>query len=288
MKIGIFYILFFIVSTSCMNINNNTETEKYRQTSSGEKKEYEENTVEEEIEENNVDVDSSKVYIEATTSRVYFTAAGNEPFWGLEITESDIHFTALDSVTNQFSASFRYPIKGDDATNKTYQIDTEEGEMLITISEEECVDTMSGAISAYKVQVKLKRNTEDEFFVFQGCGSYTMDARLQAYWALEKIGENKLEDSLFEIDFPHIEIQTESNTFTGFAGCNKIHGSLFSELELLRFINLKSPKKMCNQANIEDQFLEALQQTTTYLVTDTTLKLKNPSRVLMQFKKLEN
>ncbi|OIP49928.1 MAG: hypothetical protein AUK33_09145 [Flavobacteriaceae bacterium CG2_30_34_30] len=288
MKIGVFYLLFFIICSGCMNINNKTETEKYRQTSSGEKKEFEENPIDEEIDENSVAADSSDTFLEASVNRVYFTAAGNEPFWGLEITEKDINFTFLDSITNQFSAPFRYPIRADDTTIKTYKLKTEQMEMLISISEEECINTMSGAISAYKVEVNLKRNTDKDFLSFLGCGSYTIDSNLQGYWALEKIGENKLEDSLFEINFPHIEIQTQANTFFGFAGCNKIHGSLFSEWELLRFTNLKSPKKICNQANIEDQFLEALQQVTSYTVSNATLKLKNPSRVLMQFNKVEN
>ncbi|PKP26540.1 MAG: heat-shock protein [Bacteroidetes bacterium HGW-Bacteroidetes-2] len=287
MKIGVLYVFLFIVLSSCMNVNTKTEaeTERYRQTSSGEKKQIDTDLSEESISKNDI-VSSNKESIEqVTTSRVYFTAAGNEPFWGLEIAESGILFTTLDTLTTQFSAPFMYPTRAEDANVKIYEIETDEGEMQIIISEKECEDTMSGAISAYEVQVKLKRNTEDDFLTFLGCGSYAMDIRLQAYWALEKIGENQLEDSIFEIDFPHLEIQTVGNTFSGFAGCNKIAGVLFSELEVLRFIKVKSAKKICNQANIEDQFLEALQLVTTYSVTETTLKLKNPSRVVMQFKK---
>ncbi len=287
MKICVLNVVVFLVLTGCLPVNNKAEGENFPETIVGEKRALEDSNLDDDFTEDDLVKEDSLLVPIPKEEKLYFKATGNEPFWGLEIADNGIQFTSLVENFESFTAPFMYPEKATDANVKKYQIETEQGEMLITVSQQECADTMSGNVSAYMVEVQIKTNDEETFTEFSGCGAYAMDARLESYWILETIGQKSIDTSAFKRHIPHIEIQVAANTFTGFAGCNTIRGNLFSELELLQFIDVVSTKKMCGNANVEDQFLEALKGTTSYKLSGNHLQLKNPSRVLMQFRKAE-
>ncbi len=287
MKICVLNVMVFLVLTGCLPVNNKTEGENYPQTSLGEKKAPADDNLEDEfLEDDLVEQDTLEIPIK-NEKKIYFKATGSEPFWGLEIADSGIQFTSLMEGFESFSVPFIYPEKAADANVKKYHLETEQSEMHITVSQQECANTMSGYVSAYMVEVEIKDFNEESFTNFSGCGAYAMDEALESYWILETIGQIKIDTLTFTRNIPHIKIQVEANTFTGFAGCNNIRGNLFSEVEILRFMDVVSTKKMCGQASVEDQFLEALKVATTYKLSGRNLQLKNPSRILMQFRKSE-
>ncbi len=287
MKICVLNVVVFLVLTGCLPVNKNAEGESYPQTNVGEKKVLAEDNTEDDFMEDGLTEQDSLEVPALLEPKIYFTATGNEPFWGLEIAESGIQFTSLVEGYESFSAPFMYPEKAADANIKKYRLETEEGTMQITVSQQECANTMSGDVSAYMVEIDITDAMEESLMSFSGCGAYAMDESLESYWILESIGKKAVDVSEFSQNIPHIKIQVTANTFTGFAGCNIIRGSLFSEVEVLRFVDVVSTKKMCGQASLEDQFLEALKGATTYKLSGDNLQLKNPSRVLMQFRKSE-
>lgn len=216
----------------------------------------------------------------------YFKAQGNEPFWSVEISGTDIRFKGIEKE-NYFNAPHVEPIRAMDANVKRYIATTEKGTIQITISQNECIDRMSGIIYNYNVVVELTTGNANEPIIHNGCGAYSIDYRLNDIWILEKMDGKSMVENYFLNNLPMLEINSKMANFTGFGGCNRIRGSLFQENELLRFTNLLTSKMTCGPKNKEDQFLKALQSSTTYEIKDNRLYLSNPDGIKVVFKKVD-
>jgi heat shock protein HslJ/uncharacterized membrane protein len=217
----------------------------------------------------------------------YFKATGNEPFWGLKIGKEKIVFTSLIEGKENLSYSSVKPIRAMDANIKTYKASNATSSILISIQQIDCQDSMSGAISPYKVSIEIKNNTETNSQKIEGCGKYITDYRLHDIWVLEELNGYKIFISDFQKELPRIEIHAAENRFMGFGGCNSISGSLFFENDLLRFNNITSTLMACAENNKEDKFVKTLQSVTTYSIKNNRLTLSNPSGKLLVFKKVD-
>lgn len=213
---------------------------------------------------------------------IYFKATGTEPFWGLEISENRIKLTTIgDSIITPHTNS----IRAMDANVKLYKTQTESSLMNIQISQSGCTNAMSGNVSPYSVSIYYKKNNENDLIELQGCGNYITDYRLHDIWVLEKLKGSVITKSDFSKEFPRIEINSTTKTFLGFAGCNRMNGSIFFENKLLRFTNIVTTKMMCEPSNKEPEFLKALQSSTIYKIENNRLSLSNPDGELLVFKK---
>lgn len=217
----------------------------------------------------------------------YFKASGNEPFWNFTISESGIAFKSLIADFEDFSTPPSKPIQAMDANVKLYKVETESVQLNIQISQNECVNTMSGDVSPYTVALEIKRSTDTQFQKLNGCGSYQTDYRLHDIWVLETLNGTKVALSDFSKELPYLEINSGTNTFMGHAGCNSVRGALFYEKEVLRFTNAATTLMMGMEGNKEDEFLRALQSSTSYTIENNRLHLSNPSGLLLVFKKVD-
>ncbi len=223
---------------------------------------------------------------DSNTQVIYFKATGNEPFWGLEISDSTIEFKSLTELES-FKAPHIEPIRAMDANVKMYRVETEAGKMNIQIFQGKCENTMSGDVLPYTVTVEIKRNKDKEFTTFKGCGQYITDYRLHDIWVLEQLNGKKVSTSDFSKELPRMEIYASTNLFQGFAGCNQMNGTLFFEKGLLRFSNIATTRMMCEPQNKENEFLKALQSTTTYKFDNNRLWLSNPSGLQLVLRKVD-
>lgn len=214
----------------------------------------------------------------------YFKSSGTEPFWGLTISDNKIVFK---TVNDSLVAPHVEPILAMDANVKLYRIKTEAGQLNIQISQQNCVNAMSGVTFPYAVSVEYKKNTTSEFEKWNGCGQYVTDYRLHDIWVLEELNGRKISKEDFSKEFPLLEIYANTNNFLGFAGCNRMNGSLFFEKGKLRFTNLITTKMMCEPANKEVEFITALQSSSTYQVGNNRLILSNSSGIKIIFKKID-
>jgi heat shock protein HslJ len=155
------------------------------------------------------------------------------------------------------------------------------------IHQSECISVASDEASGYKVHVEYKRTSENDFKQLEGCGNYILDYRLNDIWVLEKLNGTEVSLEDFAKEIPTLEINSSNKTFFGYAGCNRMNGSLFSENDLLRFTKIVITKMMCQPHNKESEFLKALQSTITYNIEHNQLKLSNPDRELLIFKKID-
>lgn len=219
-----------------------------------------------------------------STHPFYFKSSGTEPFWGLTISDYEIVFNTIGD-----SMVFPYiePILALDANVKLYRLKSKFAQLNIQILQQICINSMSGNTFPYSVSIEYKKNTASEFEKVSGCGQYVTDYRLHDSWILEELNGKKISVENFSNKLPLIEINSNNNTFLGFAGCNEMNGSLFFEKEKLQFINLTITKMKCESSNKESEFITALQSTNHYQIENNRLILSNPSGIKIKFKKID-
>lgn len=218
------------------------------------------------------------------SSEVYFKATGTEPFWSLEISEEKIK---LNLITDSIIAPQTSPNQAMDLNVKLYKTQSTSGQLNVQISQMDCTNDMSGKVSPYSVSIEFNNDTDSLLQKINGCGDYITDYRLHDIWVLEELKGIRINLSNFENELPSMEINTTTNTFTGFAGCNSMNGKLFFDNSVLRFTDLATTKKMCSPNNQERIFLTALQSVTSYIIEDNRLWLSNPSERLLVFRKID-
>ena len=217
-------------------------------------------------------------------SHVFFKASGNEPFWGLAISENSIKITTMeDSVT----VAYQLPLSIKDSNAKRYNIVNAEFDLNIEITHSECLDDMSGDKSPYSVSIDYKRKGVLTTQKMKGCGKYITDYRLHDIWALEILNGKKVEISSFQTEIPSIEIDAAANSFMGFAGCNHITGQLLFEKDILNFTKIISTMMHCGDNNKEKEFLSALSKVTKYKIENNRLILSDDSKELLIFLKVD-
>jgi heat shock protein HslJ len=216
---------------------------------------------------------------------IYFRGNGNEPDWNLKISEKTIEFTSSISGFESVSVNHVEPLQAMDANVKMYRFTTVAGLMIIQIMQQECVNTMSGDKSAYSVRIEMVKDNSSTFL--SGCGNYITDYHLYDIWVLEQLNGKKVDTVDFSKDFPNLEINSYTNQFTGFAGCNRMNGTIFFERGLLRFMNTITTRMFCGENIKEDELLKALQNTTNYKVENMRLILTNPLGEKLVFKKVD-
>ncbi|MTH15419.1 META domain-containing protein [Flavobacterium sp. LC2016-01] len=219
--------------------------------------------------------------------KYFFTGTGNEPFWGIKIGNEEIVFTSLIPGKEKLIFPAVEVIKAMDANVKMYKVSNETSTATITIQQLECQNSMSGAISPYKVSIEIKNNSELQAKKVEGCGKYNTDYRLHDIWVLEEMNSFKVFATDFQRELPRIEINSSENSFMGYGGCNSISGSIFYEKDLLRFSKVISTLMACAPGNKEGDFTKALQSTTTYSIENNRLILSNPSGKLLVFRKVD-
>jgi len=216
---------------------------------------------------------------------IYFRGNGHEPDWNLKISEKTVEFTSLKSGYEALSGSHVEPLRAMDANVKMYRIKTVAGLMIIQIMQQECTDTMTGGKSLYSVRIEIVKDNNSVFF--NGCGNYITDSRLHDIWVLEKLNGVKVNTADFTKKIPNLEINSSTNKFMGFAGCNSMSGSIFFERRLLRFTNTITTRMFCGENNKENEFLKALESVISYKVENLRLTLTNPSGEVLVFKKVD-
>lgn len=224
---------------------------------------------------------------EVSPTEVYYKGVGTEPFWWLKISDGAIEFTSLVEGYESFITPHTEPILAADANVKMYSIQTESVSLRIEIVQGDCSDGMSDRKFNYSTSVEIRRGKDTESKVFEGCGEYVADYRLNDIWVLEEMEGQQITPSDFENELPRVEINTSANRFVGFAGCNEMKGTLFSEKSRLRFTRVATTKMMCPDSTNEAAFLQDLQSVTQFDIKDNRLYLFNPSGLLLVFKKVD-
>lgn len=235
--------------------------------------------------------DTSQVAVEATESigmqaeGIYFKAAGTEPFWGLEISPA---FIRLKTMADTLTTPHAEPVRAADANVKRYDLATEAVVLQVEIAQTDCTNAMSGEQFPYSVRVAYRRTAEPELKQVEGCGKYVADYRLHDIWVLESLLGVPAGDTDYPEGLPMLEINAAGQSYTGFTGCNRMMGSFFWEPGTLRFGPVATTRMACpDLGDREQEFLSALAACTTYAIGENRLRLSNPDREMLVFRKVD-
>ncbi|HSF88526.1 MAG TPA: META domain-containing protein [Saprospiraceae bacterium] len=217
-------------------------------------------------------------------STIYFKASSIDPVWSVTLSPHLIAFKSQVPGFGVFNSPHAEPVKAMDSNVKKYTLQTEEGTMEIELYKMLCMNEKTGEQFPYSVKVSIQHTTDSVATSFNGCGKYVTDPGLEATWVLYAIGADTVTASQFNDTLPHLDLYARGNSFEGNSGCNTIRGRIFSERSLLRFTDLILTKRKCANIAREEQFTQALQFSTQYLLEDEKLILSNHAGVTLVFK----
>ncbi len=224
--------------------------------------------------------DSTDLSMKKYYEGVDFYATGNEPFWSLDIAINQfLKFNTLSGISIKLGSV--QSEKAMDANVVRYATQTPEGPFTATISQNECIDNMSGDTSAYRVIVELNNPGDKNYKKFEGCGNYVPNFALNRKWVLKNFGDDELSITEIKNKIPELDIDLERMRFAGYAGCNRIAGGIFLEYNLIRFSNPVSTMMMCENMDLEKKFIDAISRVIYFKILGNQLLLANPDSVVM-------
>ena len=178
--------------------------------------------------------------LQAGALEMPFQAAGNEPFWHIQLDDGELQFyrplesgepeiVAIDTiVANRHGREFRGELNGQELTLK--------------VDRQLCEDTMSG--SQFPAQVRLELNGE----VFKGCGGDPYRLFRGTEWVVEDLaGAGIIDSSRMTIEF------FAENRMAGLASCNRYGGQYEIRGEGASFGHLFSTRIACAPALMDQE-----------------------------------
>ena len=226
--------------------------------------------------------DSSDFIMKMFYEGVDFYANGNEPFWSMEIAmDQYLKFSEFEGL--EINLGSVKSEKAMDANILRYSQQTDKGLFTVTVYQEECFNDMSGEKFDYRVTVELNNEGDASYRKFDGCGNYVPDYRLNRTWILKQTREDVVTGTDYTNGPPEITLDVGKGKYRGNGGCNSFFGSLFYEINILRFGKISSTMMSCPDLNQEIQFIRGLEKVVNYKLKDNQLILSNPDETLLIF-----
>ncbi len=117
-------------------------------------------------------------------SDAIFKAEGYNPNWKLEIdSKNGIHFYS-NSEMNKIITLNSTKTKIMDVASTSFHGKTESAEIIVEIFRKQCINSKMHTETKYEVRVKAKRNKDNNYKPFKGCGEFIFDKRLNGKWDL--------------------------------------------------------------------------------------------------------
>jgi len=100
----------------------------------------------------------------------FFKGIGTEPFWSITINDDSI----LLDFMNEEPEDMRIPLPEPEESGNTirYLSETTSKIIAVTLTEENCSDSMSDLTYSHKVEIEIKNKRDSEIISFRGCGNY--------------------------------------------------------------------------------------------------------------------
>ncbi|MCI0472297.1 MAG: META domain-containing protein [Ignavibacteria bacterium] len=216
-----------------------------------------------------------------------FRAFGNEPFWILEI---DAEGNTIFSLHDRLDVVFATPAPETYTEKKTIIYKSPEGNIDISLIQENCPDNMSGEKMTFTVSVNFK-NTE-----FKGCGKFLVFnknpllksdiGRLNDIWALEKYMDDPVDSLIKARGLPLLEIHLNEGRIMGNNGCNEYSGAVDVDDTVIKFDRIISTKMFC-PGSMELQYMDALRKVNKWEISGMRLFLIINGKNYLTFRKID-
>jgi heat shock protein HslJ len=181
--------------------------------------------------------------------RVAFNAHGNYPSCSLEMDSQNAFLFRTPGLPDVISPPADIN-KAQDADVTRYRAVSDNSEIIVTVYSQECMDTISGEKYAFKVKVEIKSTSKTDARVYEGCGDFIADTRLDHVWTFEKVNGISLNPADYSKGLPTLEILTKENRISGQDGCNTIGGAMTCRGNSIRFISMYSTRMACPKESL--------------------------------------
>ncbi len=217
-----------------------------------------------------------------------FYARGNEPSWAIDIDmDAGIKFSHLDGTVLETTSLEVH--QAADAKITRFSGSAKPGDIFVTVTEEECNDTMADQKFRNSVIVEIKKEGE-EANTFKGCGDYVPDYQLHDIWVLIEANGQEIEDDMLnDKGNPTFEFYVEEGRLSGYAGCNNLNGSFYrAGKDVLHFDPLAMTRMMCPEMKLEDLITQSVSgKRMKYEIKDLNLTLRGYDDTELIFKKID-
>lgn len=182
-------------------------------------------------------------------NRALFTGGGSNPAWSVLYLPENIRFVrGRDTIWMPPVA----PELAQDVSVQRYHIQTESGEMIMSLIPGGCPGNNSG--QSHLVTILYKRGIDQEFKEYKGCGTLYPDQRLHDIYVVQKNGDTRLDATR---KLPVLEFHLSDNKLLGNTGCNTMSASVKVEGPILHLGMARTSRKACPNT-YERELLTAL------------------------------
>lgn len=221
------------------------------------------------------------------TMGIYLFAAGNEPFWVVDLNSNDS--TRIYLLAENYTLKIKTPEPVFDSVAKTIKYYFESGTVL-TLTKRKCVDNMSGEINDFNASLSILGKT------LKGCAKFIIATknpllsystlRLNDIWALRKINGKQIIPSEFKQGVPVLELHLNDGKFLGNTNCNTISGYLDVGDSYITFSDISSTKKLC-EGDFEFSYLETLKSVNSWTLDNLKLILNKDGKEVLVYQKVD-
>jgi heat shock protein HslJ len=172
-----------------------------------------------------------------------FFAEGNNPSnWTLQMNIDDtVRFEAEDGLSLKFA--YNQLKKENNKERIIYTTKIKAGDVSILVKEADC--TLQSKKNIQSKQVSFTFNS----IVYNGCGKFLTNNKLQAKWVLEKIGNTIININEYN-RIPIFEINIEKSTLLGNDGCNTIKGKFEVQGNRIQFYTIDGTNTACTKKSL--------------------------------------
>lgn len=190
----------------------------------------------------------------ADNKNLNYRGSGNEPFWGLQITQDD---QIVFNMLMEEEVEVVFPATGielsDDVKTITYSGERDGEKIVASITTEPCQDDMSGFHFPTLLEVHVE--LEGKEYQLRGCGQFVNQYTLTGSWELESIND----EMLAEEKLPTLNLHLPAQRITGNGSCNRYFGQLESlDENSIAFGTIGATQMACPNMNLETVFFNFL------------------------------
>ena len=218
-----------------------------------------------------------------------FYARGNEPSWAVDIDiDKGIKFSNMDGLIIETTSLKIH--RAADAMVTRISGGGDSGEIIVSINEEGCSDTMSDEKFRNSVNVEIRKRGDSKSDTYTGCGQYVPDYSLHDIWVLIEANSKKINADRFpEKGNPTFEFYVEEGRISGHAGCNNINGRFYRVgKDILHFEPFAMTRMMCPDMELEDLVAKSVSgRRMKYEIKNLELILTGYDQTELIFKKID-
>ena len=146
-------------------------------------------------------------------------------------------------------------------------------------------DPLTGIKYEYRTELHYHDTATSHYEYLQGFALRIPNIKLESAWLLTNINEedylNKYQYQLFQ----RLKFNLETNTISGFAGCNQLEGKFIAEDQIIKIENIDLiNKEKCQFSDYENNFLNILRNKTFQYSIENGVLILNDSQNKLVFK----